>query len=279
MRFLRSTIRGALLMGMSIAAPPLLGQGVRGHVVDSSTGSPVVGALVTLLSVGGSVAVKVESDREGWFGMTARPGEYLLRVQRIGYREWLSPRFTLAAGEERELAARLTPSPVELPPAHVTGAPSTGRRPLAEFMRRRESGPGKFTTRAEFQDWHPRQLTDVLMRMPGIRLVRNPCFMMDATNRGTACYNPRIQGADTRRFILRPRGGPISFQQRGQAGEECGIVIYLDGRYVGNGLSLDLDFHPIDHVEAVEVYTGASEIPTEFNATGSACGVIVIWTR
>lgn len=264
-----------------VASRPLLGQVVRGNVVDDSTGVPVPAASVALIDLRGTVVAGTGSDTDGAFRIAARPGEYQLRVQRIGYREWRAPLFALDAGQELPITPRLTASPVALEPAEVTGRPTTGRRPLPEFVRRREAGLGRFITRAQFEDWSPNQLSDVLMRMPGIRLVRNPCFMMDATARSTPCYNPMIHGADTRRFIFRPRGGPISFGQgRGrQTGQECGVLIYADGRYVGDNLSLDIDFIPIDHVEAVEAYTGASQIPTELNRTGSACGVIVIWTR
>jgi hypothetical protein len=32
-------------------------------------------------------------------------------------------------------------------------------------------------------------------------------------------------------------------------------------------------------VAAMEFYNGPSQVPPEFNRTGSACGVIVIWTK
>jgi hypothetical protein len=32
-------------------------------------------------------------------------------------------------------------------------------------------------------------------------------------------------------------------------------------------------------LQAVEVYRGPSEIPPDLNATGSECGVLVLWTR
>jgi hypothetical protein len=37
-------------------------------------------------------------------------------------------------------------------------------------------------------------------------------------------------------------------------------------------------FNPLD-LEGMEVYRSAAEIPPEYNATGSACGVILLWTR
>src|SRR5574341_694743 len=86
---------------------------------------------------------------------------------------------------------------------------------------------------------NPRQLTDILLRMPGLRLERNPCFMMDTSS--GPCRNPNFLGADPRRYVFRPRGGPISFGNAGDGREACGLLIYVDGRYVGDGFRTDLD--------------------------------------
>ena len=257
-------------------APRAVGQAVHGRVVDDSTGAPLV-ATLTVLAFPGPAAATVQSTPDGSFRIAVQPGEYRLRVQRVGYREWLSETFVLQAGAEVELAPRLAPTAVELEPAEVVGQPAS-RRSLREFELRREHQKGRFITRAEFEKSNPRQVTDVLLRMPGLRLVPNPCYMKEPTG---PCRNSRVGGADTRRYILRPRGGPITFgnANRDAPGEECGVLVYLDGRYVGDGLRIDLDLVPVDQVEAIEVYTGASQIPTELNRTGSACGVIVIWSR
>ena len=34
-----------------------------------------------------------------------------------------------------------------------------------------------------------------------------------------------------------------------------------------------------EQIEAVELYSSAATIPMQYNGTGSACGVILIWTR
>jgi hypothetical protein len=262
-----------------IAAATLQGQVVRGRVVDDSTGLPVAAASLVLITTAGTASVAGQSAANGQFRLTVPQGEYVLRVQRIGYREWSSSVLSVRADQELEVTPRLTPSAVELEAAEVVGQPSGRRRALVEFERRREAGLGKFITRAEFEKSTPRQVTDILLRMPGLRIVRNPCYMMDATQ--GPCYNRAIGGADTRRYVLRPRGGPTTFgnADRRAASEDCGVLVYVDGRYVGDGLRVDLDFVPVEQVEAIEVYSGASQIPTELNRTGSACGVIVIWTR
>ena len=40
-----------------------------------------------------------------------------------------------------------------------------------------------------------------------------------------------------------------------------------------------IDGIPVELLEAVEVYVGASEIPSQFNQAGGSCGVIALWTR
>lgn len=49
--------------------------------------------------------------------------------------------------------------------------------------------------------------------------------------------------------------------------------------YDGDGPVPNIDDFLTDRVEAIEVYRGAGEAPVEFNATGSLCGVLIIWTR
>jgi hypothetical protein len=40
-----------------------------------------------------------------------------------------------------------------------------------------------------------------------------------------------------------------------------------------------LDTYSPDQVAGIEVYNSPAEIPSMFNMTGSACGVIVVWTK
>jgi hypothetical protein len=49
---------------------------------------------------------------------------------------------------------------------------------------------------------------------------------------------------------------------------------------VSNDLEINHYVAP-DEVAAVEIYTGASQIPAQFNSSSlnAHCGVIVIWTR
>ena len=82
---------------------------------------------------------------------------------------------------------------------------------------------------------------------------------------------------------VRPvRGGlanNVSIQTRGS---ECSVLFYM------NGMAFPLppdqpinDFVSPHEVIGIEVYSGSSEIPAQFNNSrfNSRCGVIVIWTR
>jgi hypothetical protein len=58
------------------------------------------------------------------------------------------------------------------------------------------------------------------------------------------------------------------------------VQFFLNGSYLGNDNTVQIDMIlDVNQVEAVEAYSGGADIPPEFNVTGSACGVIVIWTR
>ena len=52
---------------------------------------------------------------------------------------------------------------------------------------------------------------------------------------------------------------------------------YLDGMLLSATDPLDV-INP-HHIEAIEAYPGAASVPQQFNATGSACGVILLWSR
>ncbi len=53
----------------------------------------------------------------------------------------------------------------------------------------------------------------------------------------------------------------------------------LDGNNVGSTAEIDIDATvPVEQVAGIEVYTGPSEVPARFGVTGTACGLIAVWT-
>ena len=64
----------------------------------------------------------------------------------------------------------------------------------------------------------------------------------------------------------------------------CFMDVYIDGalafdsRHSENGL-LDVNTIPPEHIEGIEVYSSAAQIPAKYNRTGNNCGVLLIWLR
>ncbi|MBI2614587.1 MAG: hypothetical protein HYW52_02690 [Gemmatimonadetes bacterium] len=60
----------------------------------------------------------------------------------------------------------------------------------------------------------------------------------------------------------------------------CPPLYFIDGLYLGNARTVHVDqLLAPEQVEGVEVYSGAGNLPPEFNRTDSQCGVIAFWTR
>ncbi len=62
-------------------------------------------------------------------------------------------------------------------------------------------------------------------------------------------------------------------------GRTCPPLVFVDGVQMGNTETWDVDHLAVADIEAVEAYGSGAVIPPQFNATGSKCGVIVIWRR
>jgi hypothetical protein len=132
----------------------------------------------------------------------------------------------------------------------------------AGFYDRQAEGFGVFVDRPRLDEWNPGVVTDVLRRVPGVRVRPNPNY-----GRRPARFLP----VDTRRFLVELSRNPI---------EGCDPVLFLDGLYIGTLTAFDVDVLVADEeLAGMEVYRGASEVPPRFRLRGSTCGVLVLWTR
>jgi len=81
------------------------------------------------------------------------------------------------------------------------------------------------------------------------------------------------------------RDGPVVVTTRGKGLQlgECIPIVYLDGMALVSGNTKDqhdaLYMILPEDIEGVEAYAGPASIPAEYNPLGSACGVILVWTR
>jgi hypothetical protein len=105
MRSLRLRIAPSLLSLVLGTVPlgTLLAQEWTGRILASSDSSSVAGALVILSDSAGREIRRTLSTPTGGFGFTLPgPGEFQVRVVRIGYAAWLSPLVPFGAGQRRE---------------------------------------------------------------------------------------------------------------------------------------------------------------------------------
>ena len=110
----------------------------------------------------------------------------------------------------------------------------------------------------EFASWNPRMATDVLRRMRGIRLRPNPEYLF----RG-----------DGRKYLIE------TSRSAGRVQRNCPVLFFLNGVFHGDS-DQDVDIlFTIQDTEAIEVYSGASDLPPVFNRPGASCGVVAFWTR
>lgn len=235
-------------------------QVLQGLVTDSLTEMPLSGVRLSLQDQYGIDVVTTSSDGTGLFRLVApEGGQYRLTLASTGYSPLTSQPFHLGTGQTQDVRLTMTALPHQLEPIEESATP-TMRRPLEEFWERREKGVGSFITRAEFlEQGSPREPTDVLRRMSGIRIY------------------PATGQAGAQRFYVRTTRGrsrsmgtPLS----------CAPLYFIDGRFFGDADATDIDGAlSMEHLEAVEVYGSAVTVPTAFNRPGATCGVIVFWTR
>jgi len=142
---------------------------------------------------------------------------------------------------------------------------------LRGYYDRRDAGKrigiGRFLDRAEIEQ-RGKKLTEVLQRVPGLRIVRSDiCTYIVTTS------NPGGTGSLTRVPSRAGRGC------ENPPPELCAVNVFLDGMLMKMDQSVPFDqMIPLEWVEAIEVYRRPSEMPAEFLGSG-ACGVVAVWTR
>jgi hypothetical protein len=218
---------------------------VAGIVVDS-LGSPVADAEVGLLGT----AIAATSDRTGRFTLAGLPtGTQVLRVRKIGY---LVKYFAiqLAGGQAWDGRITIARAPQVLGEILVVGkygkpARYANTTKYDDFYRRRAARQGRYLTREEIDASQARQISDLLARMPGIRI----------------------------RAARPAEGQPVEFSTC----PGMGVRVWIDGQKVSGPVEMVLPLINPWEVEVMEVYQGESQIPAEFR--DGACAAIVMWTR
>ncbi|HEU4560463.1 MAG TPA: carboxypeptidase-like regulatory domain-containing protein [Longimicrobium sp.] len=210
-------------------------------------GQPLPGANVELLGL----ARAVNADSAGVARFPNVPaGPLLVQIRKFGYGAERFP-VNVPARDTVVVEVDLQTEAVRLAEIRATARTSPALRNTG-FYERQRIGVGSYAMRSEWAGRGRLELGDVVRRMRGIRVAR--------TQDGRTLFVPSRPAASI--------GGACS-----------GVQIYVDnvpllvdGRYD--------DVHQLislAEVEAVETYSGPSEIPPQYNATGSACAVVLVW--
>lgn len=197
-----------------------------------------------LASLDGAVASS-ETNSAGEFVFRAlAAGEHRLLIRRLGFR---AESLVVAVGSGHPGTVHITMQPVRtlLPAVRVTGH-TEAVGPLAGFNRRRATGSGRFFTADDVDKRSPSRMTDLLRSIPGLSVTE--------------------------------RMGRSSVRLRGS---RCAPVVFLDGQAL-SALEIDLNSFDPYSFAGIEVYSGVSSVPLEFqrnNRTSSGCGTIVLWSK
>ncbi len=219
---------------------PLAPGRILGRVTEEGRNRGVSDVEVTVLSPARAGTV---TDGRGRFDLRdLEPGLMEVQFTHLGY----APRTTtliVQAGRTVEINTSMSAQPIELEAIEVTVRSRFLER--NGFYRRMEGGWGKQFTQKDLEAIDPMYVSDVIWRVPGVRVRRS--------NRG--------------------RTVAVSGRGLGFSGGGCVLPVYVDGIRM---FDPDLDQYPPEWIGAMEVYHG---IGTPIQYGGGSCGVVLIWTR
>jgi hypothetical protein len=224
------------------------GGALSGRVLESRTKQGVPDALIVFVADTRSI----HSDSLGGYRFEPLPSGILRFTVRAPGLRTTTITVALTRGEQMERdivldSIGVTTSPgssnaQKLPVVSVQVEASMDPR-FADFERRRRTGRGQYLGRTEIENSNATSLQDAVRGMRGVTL---DC------------------------------GGSLMCSIRmARAPAQCTPNFIVDGR-------TDNAFGPrtaVRDIEAIEVYTGPSELPGEYAGVENGCGAVIIWTR
>lgn len=263
-------------------------------VSDVTTGQALEGAEVFFPGF----ARGARADAMGEARITIPSGTHRIRVRFLGYAAAdTSLTFT---GDTSGVVFQLERTVLTMDAVEVK-APGPTR--LKDFEYRRRIGIGKYLTVDELQKEGTRPFGIVAMtRFPGLRLVhdgdgrphiasvRGSCGVGNSPSEmiraGARSGGSGGRGAGTTGGS--PSGGPGTGGSSGSSpngaptvdlgsctGKPCHLVVYLDDIQLDEA---DFDIVTTWDLAGVEYYTG-NNMPARYRVSGSACGVLLLWSR
>lgn len=230
---------------------------IAGRVLADSTRAPVVAAELIIV---GSTARAV-TDSAGRFVLRDVPGGRRFLVARaLGFRPDTS-QVELFDDESLSREIFLKRRITTLGEVSVRdSAPALVPAKLRDFNeRRRASVGGHFLDSTVISKWENRRTGDLFSTISGVDVGRG----------GSEAY---LIGSRAPPSV---RAGVSSSRP-----PPCFMDIYLDGAPVALGnRAFDINKLGLNHIAAIEVYSGPANTPAQYNRTSNGCGVVLIWTK
>jgi len=230
-------------------------------------------------ALGGGVEVRIpeinsgaNTNYLGEFRITRiPPGRYLVTIRSVGY-EPFSDSVTFVANQAVTREFVLKPIATQLDPVRTeaSGAVKKYHSPmLNDFEERRLSGKGGyFVSDSVLRAKESERLPDVIGRIPGLQKIPDRSMVYIASSRSTGDGGLVFQSVNKRPATV-----------------HCYVTIYIDGtlRWQGpdsqSNPPFDLNTILVSDLAGAEFYAGGASLPVQYTATGTSCGVLLLWTR
>lgn len=215
---------------------------IRGIVTDAGR-EPLPEVEIAAIDSAGTPSRSTTTDESGRFDLGQfEQGTLALRARRLGYEQRTVQVQVGERGESPSLEIVLLGVPEELEKVNVTAAsPPTKLRGFYERSRQKRSF-GRFFDEDRIRRLNPRTASELLRRVPGVRLASNQ------------------SGGNT----IRIRG--------------CQPMVWLDDQRVP-GTELD-DLIVPSEIAAIEFYASNAGVPAQYLDRGNRlCGLILVWTK
>lgn len=245
------------------------------RVAADTTTRPIPNVYVGIAALGRSAS----TDSSGRAVLERLPpGSHRVVARAIGFRPD-STLIELGDGTTREITLKLMTHTPVLEEVRVSAAGTSRIGKMAGYHERRERGIGRFIDRDVLEKNGHRRTSDILNTVPGVYV------RYGYTSKAWASSGRNATATGCPTCANGTLGAAINPGDRhAGAGPACYMDVYIDGALVYNSSAryaslFDLNTIEPGSIEAIEVYSSGSNLPSEFQRTGGACGAVLIWMR
>lgn len=253
---MRPAILALILAG--VVGTRLPAQEVHGTLIAAETGTLLPYGMVELLDNNLQPVATAYGDELARFALLAPgPGRYSLRGSHMTAQPLIAGPLDLVAGQVATVELALALQPIELDPMMVSVRPEYRQLVRKGFYERAKTEFGTFVTPEQVERWRPLRATDLLRRIPGVRLEPDP------------------ERVGRYRVSMTRAGMFVGEVTNGSGGRRCAPRVIVDDVEL---VDFNLDELPAQDIFAVEVYRSPVQVPAQYGGAGRNCGAIIVWT-